>query len=262
MRDISSFPVAEVRRLIGEAHGRRLSELIDAYGDDSRPGVASAVLAAKKRLAASRAEAARLTALYRFEDGLRKGGMVAVAGIDEVGRGALAGPLSAGACILPANPRILGLDDSKRLSPARRAEVACRIREVAVSWSVAHVAASEVDSLGVTNALRRAMSQALQALSTTPDHVVVDGLPIGISSVESAVVGGDRLVAAIAAASVLAKVERDALMVTHAREYPEYGFEINKGYGTPEHLSALSTAGRCAIHRTSFCPGGGTETLF
>ena len=181
--------------------------------------------------------------LYDLERALQAQGCVLVAGVDEVGRGALAGPLTAAAVVLPARPRIEGLDDSKRLTPARREELAEIIHATAIAVSIAHVSAGDIDGLGVTAALKRAVLQALQGLGCEPDHVVIDGLPLRVVERETAVVKGDSKVAAIAAASIVAKVARDQLMRDLAPSYPEYGFEINKGYGTPEHLDAISRIG-------------------
>jgi len=254
--------IAEIRALLERSTGRALEELAVQLADDDRAGVAAALAAARARDDAAAAERARLARLYSLEKQLRAQGFLVVAGVDEVGRGALAGPLSAGACVLPASPRIHGIDDSKRLTPARRQSLACSIREVALCWSVAHVAPAELDSLGVTAALRRAMGRALAGLELEPDHVVVDGHPVGVARYETAVIKGDSKVAAVAAASILAKVSQDELMVSLAEDHPEYGFEINKGYGTPEHLEAVARHGLSPVHRRSFAPGGGTQSLF
>lgn len=262
MRDVSVLSVAAVRRLIGDADGLRLVELCDAYESDARPGVRAAVDAGRARHRAGLKEAGRLEALYQLEDELRRQDYVAIAGLDEVGRGALAGPLTVGACILPPSPQIVGLDDSKRLSPPKRQEVADRVREVAIAYAVVHVPASDVDSVGLASALKRAMIEAVERLGAPVDHVLVDGNPVSLFAVETAIVGGDRKVAAISAASVVAKVERDALMRAYDADYPEYGFSIHKGYGTREHLQAIAAHGPCPLHRLSFCPGGGTDSLF
>jgi len=254
--------VSEIRALVARATGPSLERLAEELAEDDRAGVISALAAARAREAATAKERARLSRLYSLERELRKQGYLVIAGVDEVGRGALAGPLTAGACVLPASPRITGVDDSKRLSPDRRRSIALAVREVALCWSVAHVSPHDIDSLGVSAALRRAMGRALAGLELEPDHVVVDGLPVGVARDETAVVKGDSKVAAIAAASVLAKVARDDLMIELASEHPQYGFEINKGYGTPEHLEAVAQFGLSAVHRRSFAPGGGTSTLF
>ncbi len=262
MRDISDLSVARVKRLFEGAPPDRLAELIDAYADDPRPGVIGAVARARRRLTAIREEIERLDRLYEFEERLHASGCVAVAGLDEVGRGAIAGPLTVGACVLPPLPRIEGLDDSKRLNPRRREEVAARIRQDAITYAVVHVPAPTIDAIGITAALQSAMNQAVRALAVEVDHVVIDGTPLRVFTPETALVGGDSLVAAVAAASVLAKVERDALMCRLADLHPGYGFETHKGYGTASHMAAIRALGPSPEHRQSFCIGGGTGRLF
>lgn len=257
-----SRPLSLIRDLLRTAEGSELIILESELQADDRAGVQQALAAARARESVRRAEDHRLHSLYELEARLKQEGYVVVAGVDEVGRGALAGPLTAGACVLPAHPRIKGLNDSKKLTPMRREELAAVIREVCVCWCVAHVPAQEIDALGMTAALRRAMGRALAGLELDPDHVVVDGLPVGVSVNETAVVKGDGKVAAIAAASILAKVSRDALMVSYATEHPEYGFEINKGYGTADHFNVISRNGLSPLHRRSFAGGGGTQRLF
>ena len=159
-----------------------------------------------------RTKAARTSRMYATERTLRDEGWLVIAGVDEVGRGALAGPLTVAAVVLPPEPRIEGLDDSKRLSPARREQLAVQVRSFALDVGVAHVSAGEIDVLGVTAALRRAIGLALSQLGTPPDHVVLDGLPLRVVANETAIVKADAKVAAVAAASIVAKVTRDALM--------------------------------------------------
>jgi ribonuclease HII len=255
-------PVAQLTELLAAAQGPALRALLRELADDDRPGVRDAMDAAESRERRRHRENRRLKSLYRLEDDLRAQGYVVVAGVDEVGRGALAGPLTAGACVLPADPRIPGLNDSKLLSPAKREDIALRVREIALSTSVAHIPASDVDSLGISLALRRVLNRAVEGLSLDADHVIVDGRPLGIFEPETAVIKGDSCVAAIAAASVLAKVTRDALMVRLAYHYPGYGFDVHKGYGTAEHLSAIEQMGLTPEHRRSFSPCGGTGRLF
>lgn len=254
--------IEQLRALLASARGGALKSLAGELAEDDRAGVRAEVEAALARENARVRERARLRRLYALEAELREQGYLVVAGVDEVGRGALAGPLTAGACVLPASPKVVDLNDSKLLSPAKREEIALRIREVAVCWSVAHCSSAEVDALGMTAALRRVMGRALAGLEPAADHVVVDGRPVGASLSETAVIKGDSKVAAIAAASVLAKVTRDALMVELAESYPAFAFHINKGYGTAEHLECIARVGMCPEHRRSFLPGGGTERLF
>lgn len=255
-------PILEIRTALAQAPPDRLARLISHHGADDRAGVQSAVASARRRLAAIRAEHRRLESLALAEAELHEAGCTCVAGIDEVGRGALAGPLTAGAVVFPPGVRIVGLDDSKRLKPEQRVLLAEEIRAVALTWHVAHVEAVVLDQLGMTAALRKAMVEALAGLSPSADHALVDGRPMGLTVPETAVVKGDSKVAAIAAASILAKVTRDALMREFDTVYPGYDFAVNKGYGTTEHMQAIRDQGLSPIHRRSFSPCDGTMTLF
>lgn len=254
--------IEEIRQLLAATPTSRLTAFLVAYAEDPRAGVQSALASGHARLERQRRERSRLTSLYRLECHLRRNGCQVIAGLDEVGRGALAGPLTAAAVILPSSPRIEGLNDSKKLTPERREELAERVRCVALGVSVSHVPASEIDAIGIGNAVRQAMILALEDLAVQPDHILVDGLPVRIAAHETAVVKGDSSVAAIAAASIVAKVARDALMRSLADEYPEYRFDVNKGYGTSEHMRAIGQSGLSAVHRRSFGPCGGTMNLF
>lgn len=254
--------VDELRRLLSQTPPTRLPRLISTHDEDPRPGVQRAVASARARLERHRIEQRRVASLYELERRLHREGYSLVAGVDEVGRGALAGPVTAAAVVLPRLPRIPGLDDSKRLKPDYRELVAQRVASIALSTAVAHVSASEIDAIGIASAVRRAMTLALRNLDVMPDHVVVDGLPVGLARSETAVVKGDATVAAVAAASVIAKVARDSLMCSLAPEYPDYGFDVNKGYGTTEHVKAIFVHGPCVLHRRSFAPCGGTLPLF
>lgn len=244
------------------ASGSRLDRLIRQNSADERSSVRSAVEQARRRLAAERREARRLAALYRAVAALAPEDATVVAGVDEVGRGALAGPVTAAAVVLPAHPRIPGLDDSKALAPDVREEVAARILSVSLGCSVVHVDASEIDQTGIAQAVRAAMRRALAQLEPLADHVLVDGDRGGVSDRETTVVRGDATVATIAAASVVAKVERDRLMLDLSSRFPGYGFAENKGYGTREHLAAIASLGLSELHRRSFSPCGGTQPLF
>ncbi|MBE0476857.1 MAG: ribonuclease HII [Coriobacteriia bacterium] len=261
-RGVRSLSLQQCRELLETADTAALPALLRSLAGDRRAGVREAVAVARNRLRAREAEAARLEGLAALEEELRRGGYAVVAGIDEVGRGALAGPLTAGAVVLPAGLRIEGLDDSKRLTPECREHIAAAVRERCHACAVAHVDPGEIDAKGMSWAVREAMRRALDSIGCPVDHVVVDGLGVGLGIPETAVVGGDAKVAAIAAASVVAKVTRDALMVAHAADHREYLFEENKGYGTPEHLAAIAVHGLCPLHRRSFHPCEGTPPLF
>ncbi len=182
-------------------------------------------------------------------------GYGAVAGVDEVGRGPLAGPVVCAAVILPLEEalRIRGIDDSKRLSRRRREELAALIRDRAVAFSVCEADAALIDEINILQATRRCMKGAVELLSPAPDFVLTDGnMTLEINIPQRSIVKGDALVASIGAASILAKVYRDALMASYAAQYPGYGFERNAGYGTAEHIRAIRERGICAIHRRSF----------
>ncbi len=178
-----------------------------------------------------------------------------IAGIDEAGRGPLAGPVVAAAVILdPARP-IAGLRDSKLLSAARRDELAVVIRARALAWSIAAADVDEIDALNILQATLLAMRRACEDLDVVPDEAWVDGNRCpALACPARAIVKGDRDVAAISAASILAKTARDALLVELDRVYPAYGFARHKGYGTAEHLAALAALGPCPAHRRSFAP--------
>lgn len=189
------------------------------------------------------------------------GGPGIIVGIDEVGRGALAGPLTVAAVALPDEPQVVGIDDSKKLSPKRRETLAAQIREVAVGVGICHIPPEEIDACGMAASLRVCMGRALAACErdiaargngSGADAVLVDGNPIHLHANEKTIVKGDGKAACIAAASIVAKVTRDALMVEYAQSFPAYHFDSNKGYGSAAHIEALHDLGPCMLHRRSF----------
>jgi ribonuclease HII len=182
--------------------------------------------------------------------------------VDEVGRGALAGPVTAAAVVLAPDTELTGVDDSKRLTPDERAHLDSYVRDVSVCVTVSHVSVDVIDEVGIAPATLQAMRQALEALSARPDHVLVDGLPVELGWPSTAVVDGDAQVAAIASASIVAKVARDRLMTELDAVHPGYGFTVNKGYGTAQHLDAIRTLGVTSVHRRSFAPCVDQPTLF
>jgi ribonuclease HII len=183
-------------------------------------------------------------------------GIFPVAGVDEAGRGPLAGPVVAAAVILPLKFKHLGLDDSKKLTAASREKHYARItNDPDVVWSVAVRESEAIDRVNILRATHEAMRDAVAALLLPPAHALIDGLPVNPFPIRStALVGGDGISLSIAAASVIAKVTRDHLMSKHARTWPEYGFEQHKGYATAAHLASLREHGPCPIHRRSFEP--------
>lgn len=176
-----------------------------------------------------------------------------VCGVDEAGRGPLAGPVCAAAVILPADVDIPGLNDSKKLTDKRRRELYPIIKEQAIAYGIAFADEKEIDEINILQATFRAMERAVSQLSTKPDFVLVDGNKLPVLDVPAeAVVQGDSRSASIAAASILAKVTRDDVMLELAQTYPDYGFDIHKGYGTKAHYEALRNHGACPAHRLSF----------
>jgi len=181
--------------------------------------------------------------------------LILICGVDEAGRGPLAGPVSAAAVILDASHPIEGLADSKKLSEKQRERLAPIIRERALAWSVAYAEVEEIDSLNILQATLLAMRRAVLALPIQPHQVLVDGLYCPQTGIPSqAIVKGDSKVAAISAASILAKTARDELMLQMHHEFPQYGFAVHKGYPTASHLAALQEHGASPIHRRSFRP--------
>lgn len=199
----------------------------------------------------------------RYERSLWKKGLSWVGGIDEAGRGALAGPVAAAVVILPpdaslsrragAAQSLRGVRDSKQMTPLQRESWAPRIQEIALAWGVGFASAEEIDSLGIVPATKLAVTRALDSLSLAPDYLITDYLLLPNCPLpQTALVKGDRRSLSVAAASILAKTARDALMRALDSEYPGYVFARHKGYGTPQHRAALAQWGMCAIHRKSF----------
>jgi len=189
------------------------------------------------------------------EDQLRAEGYALVAGVDEVGRGPLAGPVVAAAVILPAAWDDPGVDDSKRLSAAMRQRLAPHIKATALAWSLGLVEPREIDRLNIHQSSLLAMRRAVEALGRRPDFLLVDGrFVLEMDLAQRAVVGGDASCPSVAAASILAKVHRDGLMDRWHQQWPAYNFAANKGYPTAEHRTALREHGPCPIHRKSFAP--------
>lgn len=190
----------------------------------------------------------------RYERDARQHGWQRIAGIDEAGRGSLFGPVVAGAVILNPRRRIVGLDDSKKLSAERRGELALRIREHALAWAVAEIDAARIDAWNIYQASRQAMMAAVSQLHPLPDYMLLDAMELDLPIEQKALIHGDARSVSIAAASILAKVERDHRMEEFDQMYPQYGLAQNKGYGTSEHLAALRRHGPTPLHRFSYAP--------
>lgn len=189
------------------------------------------------------------------ERALEKNGAKYIAGADEVGRGPLAGPVVCAAVIMPLSPELLieGVDDSKKLSAKRREQLSVLIKERALAYAITEISNEEIDEINILQATRKGMREALLALKIAPDAVLTDGnMTLDIPFPQQSVVHGDALSYSIGAASIIAKVYRDALMDKLAEAFPAYGFEKNKGYGTAAHIAAIKEAGVCPFHRRTF----------
>ncbi len=191
--------------------------------------------------------------MWQIEDALYVQGYQMICGIDEAGRGPLAGPVCAAAVILPPHVQIPGLDDSKKLSDKKRRELFPVIREKAVAYGIAFASEGEIDEINILQATFLAMRRAVEGMALKPDYALIDGnRETDVGAPVKTIVHGDGLSASIAAASILAKVTRDDYMMEMAEKYPQYGFEIHKGYGTKAHRQAILRNGPCEIHRRSF----------
>lgn len=255
--------VAEIKKRLQRADAEEFKVLERSLVADSRKGVKAALEVARHRLQAKADEAARLAGMYECQKELARGAQVV--GLDEVGRGPLAGPLAVGAVVLPDKPRIAGLNDSKQVKPADRERIAEEIKQRALAWSVCYVEPADIDAHGMTASLRSAFQQALRNVEESGVNVgavLLDGNPLHMDPREINVVKGDGKCASIAAASIVAKVERDALMCRYAEQYPEYDFDACKGYASPAHIKAIKRYGLCPIHRVSFCHAFVQESLF
>ncbi len=237
--------------------------LIAALRRDPRRGARALAALLEGHLLQRRTEARRVARLFVRRRRLFAAGARWVAGVDEVGVGPLAGPVVAAAVVLPVRVDLPGLDDSKRLSRGARERLAADIRRQAVAVAIAEVSRAEIDRLNILRASLEAMRRAVLDLPVVPDHVLVDARTIpGLGMRQTGLVGGDAIDGSIAAASIVAKVHRDAIMRRLHRRYPDYGFGQHMGYATRQHLAALSRFGPTPAHRRSFGPvsqtlGGG-----
>lgn len=247
--------VAEVSRLLRRVKGDEFDRLVDSLADDPREQVRQTVARAKRRMARERAEEARVRTMYAKTVELAGEGFVL--GVDEVGRGAVAGPLTVAAVALPAEPIIRGLNDSKQLTPHWREAIARQIHAVALAIGIYHVPPTRIDGQGMARSLREAMAGAIRLASESagrePDAVLIDGRPVGVHPKEICIVKGDATIAPIAAASVVAKVTRDAALIRAADVWPGYTLSGCKGYASKAHIAAIRRRGLTPYHRRSFC---------
>ena len=257
--------IPQIKAMLDKADEQEYQALERALSADTRKGVKSALAKARKRLDGERKERERLESLYVFEESFAEGSEGLIVGLDEVGRGSVAGPLAVGAVVLSRSEHIRGLNDSKQINPEKRLEIAQVVKEQALAWTVAYISPNDIDRDGMTMSLRRAFTLALADIDSVLPNVsvvLIDGNPIHIDPRERNVVKGDARCASIAAASIVAKTERDRLMIELSERYPAYEFDVNKGYASPQHIEAIRTYGLSPMHRATFCRSFMQETLF
>ncbi|MCL6472526.1 MAG: ribonuclease HII [Firmicutes bacterium] len=260
--DIARKTIPEIKKIIDAASEGRQVELFSQLLDDPRAGV-------RKLLKAYRSEKARLEAtknayeeLTRFERKLYSQGFKMIAGVDEAGRGALAGPIVAAAVILPEQSQLYGIKDSKLLSPEKREILYEKIINTAIAWNVVRIEHYDIDANGIQWANLRSLEMAALGLNPAADYILSDGFDIKTLTIPHlAITKGDNLSVSIAAASIIAKVTRDRIMQAYHAEYPQYGFDQHKGYGTLLHKKAIEKYGPAPIHRKYFAPVAEYEQL-
>ncbi|MBQ9155206.1 MAG: ribonuclease HII [Eubacterium sp.] len=246
--------IAAIREELHQLTSDQLEAFMAAHGTDERAGVKKLVASAKKQLENYRKELNRIEEIRYYEN--TYAGYGAICGIDEVGRGPLAGPVVAGAVILPPDCRILYINDSKKLTAAKREELYDLIMAEAVAVGIGLVPQNVIDEINILQATYQAMRQAIGNLSVQPDLLLNDAVTIpGVDIPQVPIIKGDARSISIGAASIVAKVYRDRMMVEYDRMFPGYGFASNKGYGSREHMEALKRLGPCPIHRRSFIKG-------
>lgn len=250
---LQEMSVGDIREIIRQ-RGESLSEMeLSLISQDPRQGVQRLYQQFRRQQALAAKENLRLETLCLYENEARKKGYAVIAGIDEAGRGPLAGPVVAAAVVLPDNVTIRGIDDSKKLSPAKREKLFYEVQRHALCWAVGEATVEEIDSLNILRASLLAMQRAVERLNCAPDYLLIDAVRIpGMAIPQLPIIKGDGKSISIAAASIMAKVTRDRIMDDIAREFPGYGFAQNKGYGTSDHIEAIKNIGHCKLHRKTF----------
>ncbi|MFZ5943754.1 MAG: ribonuclease HII [Bacillota bacterium] len=247
--------VEKIRKHLDSLTEEEQIEYIKSLYDDERKTIKEIVEKYQLKLAKKSAEEQRLLNLWKLEENLYQLGYTNVVGVDEAGRGPLAGPVVAGAVILPPYCFIEGLNDSKMVTEKKRSQIAIEIKNKAVAWAIGIVDSTTIEKINILEATRYAMVLAVNSLKTPPQYAMVDGMENPLLNIpQSGIVKGDGLSASIAAASIIAKTYRDKLMDIYDSLYPGYEFALNKGYGTQQHLVALAEKGACPIHRKTYAP--------
>lgn len=250
---MDKMTVEQVKKLLPKITEEQ-DPLFQQLAVDSRKGVQTLVAKWRREKQKALLERKRYENMSKLEEEARAAGYEHIAGVDEAGRGPLAGPVVSAAVILPADCYIAGINDSKQLSEKKRFDIYQEITEKAIAVGVGIISAREIDILNIHNAVKKSMQTAISELSVQPDFILFDAMEIDVPFSYKSIVKGDTASVSIAAASIIAKVTRDRLMIQYDEQFPQYGFGIHKGYGTAGHLSALQSYGPCPIHRKSFGP--------
>ncbi|MBL1230732.1 ribonuclease HII [Enterococcus sp. BWB1-3] len=245
--------IKEIKIALKSVHSREDERLL-IWQQDQRLGVQQALGQWERNLLKKEKEAAKFQELSIFEKEAKQEGYRLIAGIDEVGRGPLAGPVVAAAVILPEDCKLLGLNDSKQLSAKKREELYDLIQNQAISIGIGMVDHIEIDHINIYQASKKAMGMAIEDLDFIPDYLLIDAMELDTKIPQKSLIKGDARSISIAAASIVAKVCRDRLMEDYAKLFPGYAFEKNAGYGTKEHIEGIKHRGICPIHRKTFAP--------
>jgi ribonuclease HII len=245
--------IAEIERQLENIEAETDPFLLDIIQDE-RKGVQQLVHRWKKKFAENQRLKEKFVEMNVYEHKLRKSGYELIGGVDEVGRGPLAGPVAAAAVILPSDFYLAGIDDSKKLTEKKRLEYDEIIRKEAIAFSISMIHAKEIDEINIYEATKKAMMSAIVSLEPKPDFLLIDAMKLEIPFPSESIIKGDAKSISIAAASIVAKVARDNLMKEISRDFPVYGFQHNMGYGTKEHIEAIQKHGITSYHRKSFAP--------
>ena len=247
------YTISHIKELLSSIHSME-DPMFQQLSLDMRKGVQTALKSCQKRIEKEQKRAEHFMEMQYYERLAYKEGASFIAGVDEVGRGPLAGPVVAAAVILPKNIEDLGFDDSKKLSASKREEIYRLIQEKAIAIGIGIVDADIIDQVNIYQASRLAMQQAVSELKIQPDYLLIDAMKIDVNTPQIGIIKGDAKSISIAAASIVAKQVRDQMMQEFDELYPGYDFSNNAGYGTPKHLEGLKSKGICPIHRKTFAP--------
>ncbi|MFA5528368.1 MAG: ribonuclease HII [Peptostreptococcales bacterium] len=251
--EIKKLSVKELKKIIEKLDKEKYIEFAEKLNKDSRNTVKEMAQQLYSHYNKYKIEYSRIEKMKEFEERLYEKGVSLIAGIDEVGRGPLAGPVVTAAVVLPKDFFVLGINDSKKLTERKREELYALITEKAIDIGIGIVDNRAIDEMNILNATKLAMKVAVERLKRKPEHLLIDALVLGELDIEqTGIVKGDEKSVSIAAASIVAKVTRDRMMVNYHKKYPFYNFQSNKGYGTREHYEGLESNGPCEIHRKSF----------